>query len=138
MHFSFDFGWYSIHLDIVRKEQRGGGGVGGGLLNGQNLLSVTKAICQQSLIYIYSRKKKIRICKMGKILLNGQNLLSVTKAICQQSLIYIYSRKKKIRICKMGKISSLLAKFNPLTTNTFWIYNLSSLDIVKFVASHKS
>ena len=30
MYFSFDFGWYSIHLDIVRKKKGGGGG----LLNG--------------------------------------------------------------------------------------------------------
>ena len=45
MYFSFDFGQYSIHLDIVRSEQWGQGF----LLNGKNLLSVTNAICQQSL-----------------------------------------------------------------------------------------
>ena len=32
MHFSTDFGWYSIHLGIVHLEQGGGGGGGGGLL----------------------------------------------------------------------------------------------------------
>ena len=40
MHFSFNFSWYSIHFDIVHKEQ----GVGFFLLNGQNSLSVTKVI----------------------------------------------------------------------------------------------
>ena len=50
MYFKFDFGWYSIHLDIAHEEQ-GGGRVQGFLLNGQNLLSVMKVICQQSLIY---------------------------------------------------------------------------------------
>ena len=35
MYFSFDFGWYSIHLDIVCLEQ---GLSGFFLLNGQNLL----------------------------------------------------------------------------------------------------
>ena len=43
MYFSFDSGWYSTHFDIVHR------GWGGGLLNGQNLLSVTKVICQQFL-----------------------------------------------------------------------------------------
>ena len=47
MCFLFDFVWYSIQFDIVREEQVGGGG--GGLLNGQNPLSVTKVICRQSL-----------------------------------------------------------------------------------------
>ena len=28
MYFSFDFGWYPIHLDIVRREQGVGGMVG--------------------------------------------------------------------------------------------------------------
>ena len=43
MYFSFDFVWYSIHLDITQEEQ----GVGFFLLNGQNqnLLSLTKVIC---------------------------------------------------------------------------------------------
>ena len=41
MYVSSDFGWYSIHFNIVRKEQ-GGGRV---FVNGQNLLSVTKVIC---------------------------------------------------------------------------------------------
>ena len=45
MYFTFDFGWYSIHFEIVREEQGGWGH----LLNGQNPLSVTKVICQQSL-----------------------------------------------------------------------------------------
>ena len=48
MYFSFDFGWYSIHFDIVHQE-RGWGEGGGGGLNGQNLLNVTKVICWQSL-----------------------------------------------------------------------------------------
>ena len=48
MYFSFDFGWYSIDFDIVHQE-RGWGGGGGVLLNGQNLLNVTKVICWQSL-----------------------------------------------------------------------------------------
>ena len=38
MYFSFDFGWYSIHVDIVSV-----------LLNRQKLLSVTKVNSQQSL-----------------------------------------------------------------------------------------
>ena len=41
MYFSFDFGWYSIHLDIAHEEQ----GVGFFLLDEQNLLSLTKSIC---------------------------------------------------------------------------------------------
>ena len=49
MYFSFDFGWYSIHFDIVHQEQ---GDRVFFLLNGQNLLSVTKVICLQSLIHI--------------------------------------------------------------------------------------
>ena len=40
VHFSFNFGWRSIQLDILLKM--------GDLLNRQNLLSVTKAICQHS------------------------------------------------------------------------------------------
>ena len=50
------------------------------------------------------------------------------------SFTYIYSRNKKIRIWKMGKNSAPLAKLDPLTTNIIWIYNLSSLDIIKFLA----
>ena len=42
IYFSFDFGWYSVHFDIVHQEQ-------GSLLDRQNLLSVIKVICQQSL-----------------------------------------------------------------------------------------
>ena len=49
MYFSFDFGWHPIHLDIVLYEQGGRGWGGGDLLNGQNLLSVMKVICRQSL-----------------------------------------------------------------------------------------
>ena len=45
MYFQFSFGWCSIHLDNVRLEQGGEGF----LLNEQNLLSVTKIICPQSL-----------------------------------------------------------------------------------------
>ena len=45
LYFSFDFGWYSIHIDIVCKEQ----GVGFFLLSKQNLLSLTKVICWWSL-----------------------------------------------------------------------------------------
>ena len=58
MYFTFDFGWYSIHFHIVCQEQ-------GGLLNGQNPLSVTKVICRQSLI------------------LNNQNLLNI---FCQSAV----------------------------------------------------
>ena len=48
MYLSFDFGWYRVHFDITHKEQ--GNQAGGGLLNGQNLLSsVTKVISRQSL-----------------------------------------------------------------------------------------
>ena len=46
MYFSFDFDWYSIHLDIVHKNR--GEGCGDSL-NGQNPLSMRKVICQQSL-----------------------------------------------------------------------------------------
>ena len=28
MYFSFDFGWYSIHFNIVREDLRTGGAVG--------------------------------------------------------------------------------------------------------------
>ena len=55
--------------------------------------------------------------------------------------IYIYLRNKdleKIRIWKMGKNSSLWTNLDPLTTNIFWIYNLSSLDLIKYLAFHKS
>ena len=38
VYFSSDFGWYSIHFDIVRKNM----GEGAFLLNGQNPLSMTK------------------------------------------------------------------------------------------------
>ena len=38
VYFSSDFGWYSIHFDIVHKNK----GEGAFLLNGQNLLSMTK------------------------------------------------------------------------------------------------
>ena len=60
MYFSFNSGWYSIHLGTVRKEQRGG--IGGEVLrNRGNLSIVTKCICPQSLIYIYSGNKKVRL-----------------------------------------------------------------------------
>ena len=55
--------------------------------------------------------------------------------------IYIYLRNKdleKIRIWKMGKNSSLCTNLDPLTTSIFWIYNLSSLDLIKYLAYHKS
>ena len=52
MYFSFDFVWYSIHLDIVHYEQ----GVGR-FHNRQNLLSMTEAICQQSF-----HSRDIQIC----------------------------------------------------------------------------
>ena len=59
MYFSFHLGWYCIHSDIVHLENVVV--VGGELLKGQNPLSMTKVICQQSLntnvmleaIYIY-------------------------------------------------------------------------------------
>ena len=38
VYFSSDFGWYSIHFDIVHKNT----GEGAFLLNGQNPLSMTK------------------------------------------------------------------------------------------------
>ena len=38
----------------------------------------------------------------------------------------------------MDENSSPWTKFDPLTINTFWIYNFSSLDKIKFVAFHKS
>ena len=48
MYFSFDFDWYCVHFDITHEEH--GNQTGGGLLNGQNLLSsVTKVISRQSL-----------------------------------------------------------------------------------------
>ena len=51
MYFSFDFGWYSIHLCPLKTGVGGWGGGGGFfLLNRQNPLSVTKAICLRSLI----------------------------------------------------------------------------------------
>ena len=45
---------------------------------------------------------------------------------------------QKIRIWKMGKNCSPWTKFDPLTAIIFWIYNFSSLDIIKFVSIHKS
>ena len=50
MHFSLDFSWYSVHLDIVRLRLMGcsvweGGEGGEGLLNRQIPVSVTKCIC---------------------------------------------------------------------------------------------
>ena len=44
MYFSFDFGWYSILILSVKNR-----GLGEFLLNEQNLLSVKKFICRQSL-----------------------------------------------------------------------------------------
>ena len=38
----------------------------------------------------------------------------------------------------MGKNSSPWTKFDPLTTNIFRIYNFITLEIIKFVALHKS
>ena len=46
MHFSFDFVWLTIHIDIIRFKNWG---VGSPLLNRQNPLSVAKVICRQSL-----------------------------------------------------------------------------------------
>ena len=46
MHFSFDFVWLTIHIDIIRFKNWG---VGSLLLNRQNPLSVAKVICRQSL-----------------------------------------------------------------------------------------
>ena len=49
MCFSFYFGWYSIHLDIVRLEHGGWREGGGELLKGHSMLSVKKVVCRQSL-----------------------------------------------------------------------------------------
>ena len=38
----------------------------------------------------------------------------------------------------MGKNSSLLVRFDPLATNIIWIYNLSSFDIIQFLACHNT
>ena len=38
-----------LSILILSVKDRGGGVAGGGMLKGQNLLSVTKVICQQSL-----------------------------------------------------------------------------------------
>ena len=46
-YFTFDFGRYSIHFDNCPFGVSGGGE--GGLLNGQNPLSVMEVICRQSL-----------------------------------------------------------------------------------------
>ena len=51
MYFSFDFVWYTIHIDIFREEHTGKGEV---LLNRRNPLSVTKVICRPSLSCWYS------------------------------------------------------------------------------------
>ena len=48
MYICFDFGWYSVHLDIACLRTGGGAGGLGGLLNGQYPLSMTKFICPQS------------------------------------------------------------------------------------------
>ena len=47
MYFSSDFGWYLSILVLSIKNREVGGG--GSFLNRQNLLSVMKVICQQSL-----------------------------------------------------------------------------------------
>ena len=57
LYFSFNFGWYSIHLDIVRYGQ--GDGVGRELLNGQNPLRVTKVFVDSPLA-----RSKVYIKKM--------------------------------------------------------------------------
>ena len=56
MCFSFDFGWYSVILILSVKNR----GVGFFLLDGQNLLSVTKVICRQSLIFSNVCLKMVR------------------------------------------------------------------------------
>ena len=61
-----------------------------------------------------------------------------TKSLRPKLLKTLYSINEKIRIWEMGKNFSPWTKFDPLTTNIFWIYNLSSLDIINFVAYHKS
>ena len=53
MYFSFDFVWYTIHIDIFREEHTGKGEV---LLNRRNPLSVTKVICRPSLSSLSSLK----------------------------------------------------------------------------------
>ena len=66
MYFSFDFGWYSIHLDffLLRTER-----MWGVLLNGQNLLSVTKVICGHSLNTLHCSLLSSYIYFFWKILL---------------------------------------------------------------------
>ena len=51
---------------------------------------------------------------------------------------FIGAYNYKIKILKIGENSSPWTKFDPLTTNIFWIYNFGGLDIIKFVAFHKS
>ena len=46
--FSSNFDWFSVSLTLSVKDR----GVGGGLLNRQNPLSVTKVICRRSLSYL--------------------------------------------------------------------------------------
>ena len=66
LYLSFDFGWYTIHLDIAREEQWVGVTKGGrgGVINRQNLLSVMKVIFRQSLklvglsCYLKNKEKK--------------------------------------------------------------------------------
>ena len=38
----------------------------------------------------------------------------------------------------MGEILLLWTKFDPLTTNIFWIYNFSDLNIIKFCSEKKT
>ena len=46
MYFLFNFDWYSIQLDIFSQEKVGWGG-GGGYVNRQNPLNMTKVIKAQ-------------------------------------------------------------------------------------------
>ena len=49
MYFSFDFGWYSIYLDIFHPLRTKEGGVGRVCVTDKiREASVTKVICQQS------------------------------------------------------------------------------------------
>ena len=61
--------------------------------------------------------------------------LNMSQFYVSRLIAFIGTYNKKIRIWKMGENSSPWAKFDPLTTNIFWIY-FSSLDIIKFVAYH--
>ena len=55
----------------------------------------------------------------------------------EKLIIYITQETRKLEFEK-GKNFSPWTKFDPLTTNISWIYNLSSWDITKYLAYHNS